>query len=310
MHTSWPARSNLSGLKMLDRQRISQALSEVASATVGQILAIATAEPPRIARVIGVTGSPGAGKSTLIGRLAAQRLAAMRHLAIIAIDPTSPKSDGSLLGDRVRLGAVGEDPRVYIRSLPSRSAEDGLTDNIAEIIATLDRFGFDEIILETVGAGQTAYGVRAVADVEVLVLTPGAGDYIQAMKAGIMETADIYVVNKADMPGAGNVAAELLGVLSRGSDGESRTVLQASASSNAGIAELSAELDRRLARSPPPGERVEASLVRRRYRVRQLLQRRMNEILQALPAETLQGPLAGCYQVVASRLADERASSD
>lgn len=288
---------------------ISQALSEVASATVGQILAAAAAEPPRNARVIGITGSPGAGKSTLIGRLAAQRLAAVRHLAIIAIDPTSPKSDGSLLGDRVRLGTVGEDPRVFIRSLPSRSAEDGLTDNIAEIIATLDRFGFDEIILETVGAGQTAYGVRAVADVEVLVLTPGAGDYIQAMKAGIMETADIYVVNKADLPGAGNVAAELLGVLSRGSADESPTVLQVSASGNAGIAEFSAEVDRCLDRMPLPGQLADVTLVRRRYRVRQLLQRRMNEILQALPAETLLGPLASCYHVVASQLVNEHESS-
>jgi LAO/AO transport system kinase len=287
---------------MIDRRQLSKTLSRIAAASIDDILADAGDDTGRRARVIGVTGSPGSGKSTLIGKLAAARLARAASLAIIAIDPTSPRSDGSLLGDRIRMGALSEDPRVFIRSLPSRAAEDGLTDNVAEIVTTLDRFGFDEVIIETVGAGQTAYGVRAVADVEILVLSPGAGDYVQAMKAGIMETADIYVVNKADQAGAERMAGELLGVLAHNSAGPPPTVLQVRQDEAAGVARLDEVLERHFDPGLDPAEVERREASRRKFRVRKLLQRRLHEVLAAMPDATWLEPVPAAYARVLARL--------
>jgi len=287
---------------MLDRRQLSKALSRIAGASVEEILRDDEDDSGRRAHVIGVTGSPGTGKSTLIGRLAAARLEHVSSLAIIAIDPTSPRSDGSLLGDRIRMGALSEDPRVFIRSLASRAAEDGLTDNVAEIVTTLDRFGFDEVIIETVGAGQTAYGVRAIADVEILVLTPGAGDYVQAMKAGIMETADIYVVNKADQPGADRVAADLLGVLGHDSTGQPPSVIQVRHDEATGFAAIDAALQRHFAFALDPAEVQRRRRSRRRFRVRKLMQRRLHEVLTALPEEAWDEPVPAAYARALHRL--------
>src|SRR5256712_2631940 len=229
-----------------DRRALSQALSRAAKASVAGTLAGAAPEFSGRSRLIGITGPPGAGKSTLVARLAPFRLAKAASLAIIAIDPSSPRTQGSLLGDRIRMEALGDHPRLYIRSLPSRHAHDGLTENLPEILATLEGFGFDEVLVETVGVGQTAYGVRALVDAEILVLTPGAGDQIQAMKAGIMETADLLVVNKSDLPGAERLEAELLGVL-RHKSSESPPVLRVKLGDDAGVAALSDALDRHLA---------------------------------------------------------------
>jgi LAO/AO transport system kinase len=286
-----------------DRRLVSKTLSTIASASVQKILADDLAEGPRRARVIGITGAPGAGKSTLIGRLAAHRLKCSNPLAVIAIDPTSPRTDGSLLGDRIRMEAISADPRVFIRSLPSLSAEDGLTDNVVEILAALDRLGFEEIIMETVGAGQTAYGVRELVDVEILVLTPGAGDYVQAMKAGIMETADLYVINKADLPGADRVASELLGVLARSAT--QPPVIQISAGADTGIVELNAALDRCLVRASDPQVRSAAEQGRLRYRIRKLIQRRLEEVMNAIPEQVWSGPLRHGYLRVLRELSAE-----
>jgi LAO/AO transport system kinase len=281
-----------------DRRAVSKALSRIAAASVADVLAAANGNVAGRARVVGITGAPGAGKSTLIGRLAAYRLRHADSLAIIAIDPTSPRSQGSLLGDRIRMDALSADPRVFIRSLPSRTAEDGLTENLAEIVATLDAFGFDEVLIETVGVGQTAYGVWTFADAEVLVLTPGTGDYVQAMKAGIMETADIYVINKADQPGADRVAAELLGVLRRGRDGEELPVIPVRAGEETGIEALSAAVDRHLAQSSDPYKSAAALRARRRYRVQQLIRRKLRESVDALPASLWDEPIHDNYRRV------------
>ncbi|HQS11179.1 MAG TPA: GTP-binding protein, partial [Xanthobacteraceae bacterium] len=181
----------------LDRRALGRALSRAADAGLADILSAPPREERHVARRIGVTGPPGAGKSTLIAALARFRLSRASRVAIVAIDPTSPKTRGSILGDRIRMDGLVDDPRVFIRSLASRGATDGLADNLPEILSVFDDYGFDEIILETVGVGQSEFAVRELVDVELLVLTPGAGDQIQAMKAGILETADIYVVNKA-----------------------------------------------------------------------------------------------------------------
>jgi LAO/AO transport system kinase len=287
-----------------DRRAVSKALSAIARASVDDVLAAAVGERPRSARVIGITGSPGVGKSTLIGRLAQARLAQARSIAVVAIDPTSPRTEGSLLGDRVRMAALSEDPRVYIRSLPSGSAEDGLTDNLPEIVALLDSFGFDEILIETVGAGQTAYGVRAIADLELLVLAPGAGDYVQAMKAGIMETADLFVVNKAELPGADRVAGDLIGAAMR--DGQPVPVVQVRADAADGLAQLDALLTQHFAALAARGPQTGSARARNRYRVRALLLRRIQERLRLLPEETWDAPLVAAYDAAAAGLLPPR----
>src|SRR5262252_2480945 len=157
--------------RMLDRRALARALSRAANATVSQAL-VAAAEPANgdLARRIGITGAPGTGKSTLISQLVQRRLARAERLGVLAIDPTSPFSGGAILGDRIRMDAVVQDDRVFIRSFASRSAHDGLTDNVVDLLAVMDRHGFDEVILETVGVGQTEYAVKALVDTVVLVL--------------------------------------------------------------------------------------------------------------------------------------------
>jgi len=162
-------------------------------------------------RRIALTGAPGSGKSTLVGALAHFRLNADPDLrmGVLAVDPTSRYSGGAILGDRIRMDAIGTSDRLFIRSLASRRTGAGLADNMAVILNLLGEFGFDETITETVGAGQVDCAVRELADTVILVINPESGDAIQAMKAGIMEAADIYVVNKADLPGASNALASL-----------------------------------------------------------------------------------------------------
>jgi LAO/AO transport system kinase len=282
---------------VFDRLRLSKALSKIAAAGVAESLLAPVEESGRHARVIGITGSPGAGKSTLISRIALKRLP--RHdssLAILAIDPTSPRSEGSLLGDRIRMEALSDDPRVFIRSLPRSSAEDGLTENIAEVLLALSQGGFDEVLIETVGAGQTAYGVRTFADVEVLVLTPGAGDYVQAMKAGIIETADIYVVNKSDLPGADRVVIELMNALQRAPTDPQPVVIQVKVGDDAGILRLSAALDLCLEAAQHPHVRAAGERARRLYRIRALIQRRLREVMSAMPDDVWNLPVPEVYQ--------------
>ncbi len=152
--------------------------------------------------VIGITGSQGSGKSTLIEALAKNIRADGRTVAVLAVDPTSPRTGGAFLGDRMRMQSLAEDPGVFIRSMASRGAKGGVakaTEKAAELCA---RAGFDFVLIETVGAGQLDYEVTRFADVTVLLLTPEAGDQMQFMKAGLRELADIFVVNKADRPGA------------------------------------------------------------------------------------------------------------
>jgi LAO/AO transport system kinase len=198
------------------------------------------------AHIVGVTGAPGAGKSTLIDRLVAKLRARKQQVAVLAIDPSSPFSGGAVLGDRVRMGDHYSDPGVYIRSLSTRGSHGGLSRAARQIVTLLEAFKFDVIIVETAGVGQTELDIMDLAQTTVVVTVPEGGDGIQIMKAGLNEIADIFVVNKADRDGADRVKAELeLNVHLRGSAaGWSPPVLLTQAANDRGIESVIAQLDR------------------------------------------------------------------
>jgi GTPase len=158
---------------------------------------------------VGVTGPPGAGKSTLTSKLALEYRKADERVGIVAVDPSSPFTGGALLGDRIRMNNLSTDPGVFIRSMATRGHLGGLATTTKEVADLLDAFGFERVVMETVGVGQSELDVAGTADTSVVVLVPESGDSIQAMKAGLMEIADVFVINKADRPGADRLAQEL-----------------------------------------------------------------------------------------------------
>ena len=294
----------MSPLTVHDRRELSRVLSRVANASVAEVLGLSRAGAAG-SRRIGVTGAPGGGKSSLIARLARSRLRRPGELAIVAIDPTSPRSGGAILGDRIRMQELADEPRVFIRSLASRVSQDGLTDNLPDILAVLESAGFAELIVETVGVGQVGYAVKRVVDTNVLVLMPGTGDQIQAMKSGILETADICVVNKADLPGARQMAAELKSVFDprgRAQGDWTPPVILIAAGEEAGIAQLGDAIDGHLAWLDRQGRRDVAAGERRAQHVGSLVARRTAEIIGALPHEVLRQPLSAMYAAVVSQL--------
>ena len=158
---------------------------------------------------IGITGPPGAGKSSLVNRLALQLADQGRKVAIICVDPSSPFTGGALLGDRLRMQEIPLDRKVYIRSMGSRGSSGGLADATSNVTVALDAFGFDTLVIETVGVGQMELDIIDACDTVVVTLVPESGDAIQALKAGLMEIADIFAVNKADRPGADQMVYDL-----------------------------------------------------------------------------------------------------
>lgn len=166
------------------------------------------------AHVIGVTGSPGAGKSTLVDQLASQYSDAGKKVAILAVDPSSPFSGGAVLGDRIRMNACADRDKIFIRSMATRGSLGGLCRALTDALTILDAAGFDLIFIETVGVGQAEVDIVQVADSVLVVLVPGMGDGVQAFKAGILEIADLFVINKADRDGADLLERDLLTLLS------------------------------------------------------------------------------------------------
>ena len=200
----------LEGLAAREPAALARAISLVENGSPGfeQMLA---GLHPRLgkARRIGVTGPPGAGKSTLIERLAALYRRGGLTVGVVAVDPSSPFTGGALLGDRIRMEQAALDPGVFIRSMASRGSLGGMATTTGEVADVMDAFGFDRILIETVGVGQSELEVASISDTTLVVLVPESGDGIQVMKAGLMEIADVYAVNKADRPGADRLRQEL-----------------------------------------------------------------------------------------------------
>jgi LAO/AO transport system kinase len=195
------------------------------------------------AHTIGLTGSAGSGKSTLTGALARELRRRGRTLGIVAIDPTSPFSQGALLGDRIRMQDLTSDPAVFLRSMATRGALGGLAPSTAGVVTALDAFGKDVVIVETVGAGQDEVEIAMMADTTVVVVTPGAGDDVQAMKAGIMEIADVLVVNKSDLPNADLLERQLRSIVEASRSGRVTPIVRTAGALNEGIDALVDALD-------------------------------------------------------------------
>jgi len=198
------------------------------------------------ATLIGLTGAPGAGKSTLVDQIAREYRKQGRTIGIVAIDPTSPFSGGAILGDRIRMQSHYADPGIYIRSMATRGSLGGLAGTTADVATVLDASGRDLVMIETVGVGQDEVDIVTLADVTVVVLVPGMGDDVQSIKAGIMEIADVFVINKSDRDGAERVEREVRAMqsLSVRNDNWTPPIVNTVASEGAGIADAVAAIER------------------------------------------------------------------
>jgi LAO/AO transport system kinase len=203
------------------------------------------------AHIVGFTGSPGAGKSTLVMQLARELRRREQQVGILAVDPSSPFTGGAILGDRIRMQELAGDPNVFIRSMASRGSLGGLAASTRDVVRALDAAGFDTVIIETVGAGQAEVEIVRAAQSVVVVTVPGMGDDIQAIKAGILEIADVFVVNKADRPGADQTAAELRMLLSLDEQRKERVwrvpIIKTNAMTGEGVTALADKLAEHLA---------------------------------------------------------------
>jgi len=255
------------------------------------------------AHLIGVTGGSGAGKSTLTSALTKELRRRGRTVGIVAVDPSSPFSRGALLGDRIRMQELSRDPEVFVRSMATRGELGGLAPMTAEAAAVLDAAGKDAVIIETVGAGQDEVEVAAAADTTIVVLTPGAGDDVQAMKAGIMEVADVLVVNKADLPGADALLAQLQAMTAIASRGRLETpIVSTVATKGAGVDELADAVEAHRQKLASSGDLDRLRLDRAR---RQLLALARHELLErVLRASERDGRLEELVRAVARRELD------
>jgi len=226
------------GVLARERRAIARAISAIENGSAeGEALSRQLAAHRGHARVIGITGPPGAGKSTLVAALAKELLAQGSSVAVVAVDPSSPVSGGALLGDRIRMGEVQGHEEIFIRSLASRGHAGGVSGATHRVVALLDAARFDYVLVETVGAGQSEVEIASIAPTRLVICPPGLGDDVQALKAGILEIADAFVVNKADLAGAERTARELLAMLAL-KNGAAVPVFSTAATTGQGVAEL------------------------------------------------------------------------
>jgi LAO/AO transport system kinase len=236
----------IAGVRAGERRAVGRAISLVERlGPEGRELAAALHSATGKAWRVGVTGAPGAGKSTLIGALIAHLRTADRTVAVVSVDPTSPFTRGAVLGDRIRLADHFLDPGVFIRSMASRGHLGGLAEATADAVLVLDAAGYDVILVETVGSGQNEVEVQALAETVVLTIMPGSGDGVQAIKAGLMEIPDVIAVTKADRPGVDALVSELTTALSLVPSGPWETpIVRVAALASEGVSDLWAEVER------------------------------------------------------------------
>lgn len=254
--------------------------------------------------IVGITGAPGAGKSSLVDKLAQYYRQQEERVGIVAVDPSSPFSGGAILGDRIRMQTLGLDRGVFIRSMATRGNLGGLARTTVDAVSILDAAGYSKIIIETVGVGQDEVEVVKAADVSVVVLVPGMGDDIQAIKAGIMEIGDVFVINKADRDGVNSTEKELEALLSLATreDGWHPPIVKTIATENKGIQELAAAIEsyRAYFTQAKSGDGRRRAIAR--WRILELLRERL--VLQTLEADSASEKLDRLAGEVASRQRD------
>jgi LAO/AO transport system kinase len=260
------------------------------------------------AHTVGLTGSAGSGKSTLSGAIAREMRRRGRTLGIVAIDPTSPFSQGAILGDRIRMQDLTSDAEVFLRSMATRGNLGGVAPATAGVVTALDAFGKDVVLVETVGAGQDEVEVAAMADTTVVVLTPGSGDDVQAMKAGIMEIADILVVNKCDLPNADLLARQLASIVDAAPSERRTPILQTAGALGDGVDALLDALEEHRAYITESKTREAHRLEQARHQVLALARQRMIDRLVA--QHTGDGRLDALVEQVARRELDPHSAAD
>ena len=259
------AASLLKAVRDRDPLAIARAITAIENRTaVGTELAVAVRGRASRCRTLGVTGPPGAGKSSLINALLPELLPRYRRVAILTVDPSSPISGGAVLGDRVRMAAHSANPDVFIRSLAARGHLGGVTRTTRSVMDLLAAADMDLVIVETVGTGQSEVEVANLTDVKIVVCAPGLGDEMQAMKAGVLEIADLLVVNKADLPDATRTATHLKAMLHHRGHDERRSMLSVSTLNQDGLKALGDAIDARFAGLPsgPPDAAVGSGISR------------------------------------------------
>ncbi|MDI1243520.1 MAG: methylmalonyl Co-A mutase-associated GTPase MeaB [bacterium] len=276
---------NLEKLFAGDTRTVARAITKVENGTAGAAELMRAVFPQTgKATVIGITGSPGAGKSSLVDKLALHYKEKGERIGIVCIDPSSPFSGGAILGDRIRMATLGLDKNVFIRSMATRGNLGGLSRATVDAVAVLDAAGFDKVIVETVGVGQDEVEIVKAADVSVVVLVPGMGDDIQAIKAGIMEIGDVFVINKADREGVLRIQKELEALLSLAHrpDMWNPPIVRTIATENKGIEDLATAIE---SYSDYDSEAADASRERKiaiaRWRLTELLREALLERLLA-----------------------------